>query len=244
MSISKRERILLVIVALLALFGAYYLLYLKPCLDEISALNSDNETKVLQVYANGQQITRARQLEEDIAGLDEQLALYGDSTAHSFDQPPVLVYLSDTISDCAADKNTIRFERTGQTGPIERYIVTISMVASYDELKRVIAAFEEAPYMLRISGLTVSTDAQVALIDLGGGTGTDGSTDTAGDTTGDTPTDADTTQDSETTLVDITSLKEIAVTMTLDFYCLSGEISEDTVYTFDGARQYGGDIFY
>lgn len=238
MSISKRERILLIIVALFALFGAYYLLYLKPCTDEIKELNSNIETKELQVYANEQQKNSAERLQEDIDGMDEQLAQYGDSAAYSFDQPPILVFLSKTIDDNAC-KNLIGFNRTEQIGMVQRYEIKIVMTGTYASFKQVLSALEKAPYMMRISGLMIDTDVQATPV------GTDTQTDT--DESAEADTDNGTAPEAVTTApetVNLSSNKQIMVTMSLDYYCLPGEIPADTVYTFDTVRQYGGDIFY
>ncbi len=238
MSISKRERMLLIIVALLALFGAYYLLYLKPCMDEIKELNSDIETKELQVFANEQQKNNAEKLQQEIDSMDEQLAQYGDSAAYSFDQPPVLVYLSKTVSDHAV-KNSIEFKRTEQTGMIERYQINIEMMGTYDEFKKVLKALEKAPYMIRISGLMIETPLLDISIQTTAGDGTD--TNAGNDTGKDTPTDTGTDVQEA---MNFSLKKQIVATMMLDYYCLPGIIPSDTVYTFDTARQYGGDIFY
>lgn len=238
MSISKRERMLLIIVALLALFGAYYLLYLKPCTDEIKELNSDIETKELQVFANEQQKNSTEQLQKEIDSMDEQLEEYGDSAAYSFDQPPVLVYLSKTVGDYAV-KNSIEFKRTEQTGVVERYEISIEMTGTYDEFKKVLNALEKAPYMIRISGLMIETP----LLDTSTQTDTAESTDANADNDTDKDTPTDTGTDVQEAM-NLSSKKQIIATMTLDYYCLPGEIPPDTEYTFDTARQYGGDIFY
>ena len=235
MSISKRERILIIVVVLLALLGAYYLYYLKPNMDEVSELNSDIENLQLQKSAHDQQTTQAELLKSQIEDMDEQLALYGDSIAHSFDQPPVLVYLSDTINTYAS-KNLIQFDMTQQTGPIERYVITITMTATYDGLKQVLSALEDSPYLIRISGMSISTDTQITVM------GTE--TDTEETESTDTAAGSDISSDTTNQQVPISSLKSIAVTLTADFYCLAGEIPEDAAYEFDTDRQYGGDIFY
>lgn len=231
MSISKRERILIIVVVLLALLGAYYLYYLKPSMDEVSALNSDIENLQLQKSAHDQQKSQAELLKSQIEGMDEQLALYGDGIAHSLDQPPVLVYLSDMINHHAS-KNAIQFDIAGQTGPIERYMITITMTATYDGLKRVLSALEDSPYLIRVSGMSVSTDTQIVVV------GTDTGTEETGGT------DAQAGSDTVSEQVPASSSKMVTVTLTADFYCISGAIPEDSPYGFDTDRPYGGDIFY
>lgn len=240
MSISKRERILIIVVVLLALLGAYYLYYLKPSIDEVDILNSDIENLKLQKSAHDQQKAQAEQLKSQIAALDEQLALYGDGISHSFDQPPVLVYLSNLINT-HADKNMIQFDTTGQTGPIERYVITVTMTATYDGLRQVLDALEDAPYLIRVSGMSISTEAQTTGTDTGAGAetgGTDTGTAASPDTLPDTSPDIVSPQPSSP------SSKGVSVTLTADFYCISGAIPEDSPYEFDTDREYGGDIFY
>jgi len=238
MSISKRERILIFAVIIIAAIGAYYMLYLKPCLDDISALNAD--VTVLQQEKDDAALQNAQsaQLLEDIAKMETDLALYGDTITHTFDQPPVLVYLSDTVNTYA-DKSTIDFERTEQTeeaGLIQRYTITVRMVATYDGLKQLIAALEDAPYLMRISELSLSTDIEVPVVNQ------EETADTGDDAGTDTTASTDTA--SSETQVDASLYKLIGVEMTLDFYCLSEPLSDDAIYSFDTPRQYGGDIFY
>ena len=237
MSISKRERVLIFAVIVLAVIGAYYMLYLKPCLDDISALNADVTVLQQEKVAAGQQKAQSEQLLTEISGMDEQLLQYGDSITHTFDQPSVLVYLSDTVGTYAT-KNTIDFAQTEQTGLIQRYEITVRMVTTYDGLKQVIAAFEDAPYLMRISELSLSTDVEITLINP------DETTDTGDGTGTDTGTPDDTVTIPNGTQVDASLLEWIGIEMTLDFYCLSEPLSDDTIYSFDTPRQYGGDIFY
>jgi Tfp pilus assembly protein PilO len=155
MNISKREKALIIIVILLALFGAYYLYYLKPNMDNIHTLKAEIENKKIEAAANEQQKARVGQLNAQIADVNEQIALFGDSIAQAFDQPPILVYLSDTVG-LYAQKASISFMQPEQVGEIERCTITIAMVSTYDGLKQVLAAFADAPYLLRVTGLSAA----------------------------------------------------------------------------------------
>ena len=225
MSISKRERMLIVVVVLLALLGAYYLYYLKPCLDDINELNADIAAKELQLATNEQQKKQLDQIDADIADLDEQLALFGGSVAQTFDQPPVLVYLTDTVRECGAAKGAINFREPEQVGQIERCTIIVAMTATYDGLKKVLDALQDAPYLIRVTQLTVVIP-------------------TAQDIANATTTDDGSATDPATTQIPEFVPEVLNVTLTLDFFSLSGEIPEDATYAFDTVRQYGGDIFY
>jgi Tfp pilus assembly protein PilO len=233
MSISKREKILIIVVVLLALIGAYYLYYLKPCLDDIKELNAEIAGTETQISISETQKKQIEKIEAEIADVDEQLSLFGGSVAQVFDQPPVLVYLSDTVKACGAAKATINFNEPEQIGQIERCTITIMMISTYDQLKRVLDAFANAPYLIRLTQLRVVLSS--AQETLGGTTGED-------ETIGDAQTDPATTPEADQTVQPAPQL--LNVTITLDFFSLSGDIPEDATYVFDTERQFGGDIFY
>lgn len=233
MNISKREKILIFAVVLLALIGGYYLYYLKPCLDEIQTLNADIADKQLQLSASVQEQSQLDQLEAKIADADEQLALFGGSIAQTFDQPPVLVYISETVST-RAQKGAIYFEQPIQIGQIERCAITVTMTVTYAGLKTVLNAFSDAPYLIRVTQLYAEIATSDAMTDtamnVAGTTGTDSTTGTLTGTEPPQPTPP------------VNEVLEVK--LVLDFYSLSGEIPEGTTYTFDTTSQYGGDIFY
>lgn len=235
MSISKREKILIIIVVLLALVGVYYLYYLKPTIEEINTLGDDNQTKELQLSVNEQKEDRIEQLEAENAEIMEQLAQYGDSIAQAFDQPPILVYLSDTLTDANAQKGTITFEYPELIGQIEHCAITIMLVSTYDDLKVVLDQFANAPYLIRVSSMRIEHYVEEVLAeDTGAGDTANGTAE--GDTT------AAANPETGETAEPLPPL--IGTTLILDFYCLAGDIPEGTVYHFDAGSEFGGDIFY
>lgn len=226
MTISKREKILILIVVLLALFGAYYLYYLKPCIDDIQSLKLDNESKELQLSADEMQQSQLVLMQSKVDDIDTQLASYGDF-AQAFDQPPVLVYISDTVQ-AAAQKGSISFMQPEQIGQIARCAITITMSCTYDGLKKILEDFSGAPYLLRVTQLS-------AVIPVADPTSTNAGNDTA---TNSTNTEGDTAS-----ATSVPTPGVLNITMVLDFYSLAGEIPEDTVYAFNNNDQHDADIF-
>ncbi len=231
MSLSKREKVLLIIVALLALIALYYMFYLKPCIDDINATNSEADTLKLELSALDQTNAHAVDLQAQIDSMDQELTLYGGEITHTLDQPALLVYLSETVGDYAT-KNGIIFAYDKQIGSVQHYTISIGMVTTYDQLNGLLAAIENSPYLLRVSYLNITLPNNIVIENDG--------TDTEGSST-------DTTAETSTQSIipaDQSGLKLINVELHLDFYCLSNPIPEDEDYTFDSPHQYGGDIFY
>ena len=269
MKVSKRERTLLVIVLMLALVSAYYLLFLKPYLSEMSELNielANSETQA-QTYA---------QLKVNIDNIDAQIEQKRseiDEFSHEidagFDQPPVLVYLEDTVGK-HGQKNMFNFGLSEQVGQMIISPVTITMVTTYDGLKGFISDVTEGEYIIKITSIEAmvsapmeNTNEQVDTADGAGdgttdGTTTDGTTD--GTTTDGTTTDGTTDGTTEDITVPVTvpagektegmimvenSDQLLKVSIEIEIYGMFGDIPQDKVYNFkDGTYTYGGDIFY
>jgi Tfp pilus assembly protein PilO len=233
MNISKREKTLLIIVFVLALIGGYYMFYLKPCIEDIRSTNTEIETLEMQKSASEQQNAQAENLQAQVNEMGAQLTLYGDSVTHTFDQPAVLSYLSSKLGQYAVVAG-IQFDRATTTDIIEQYEITVAMVTTYDQLKQALDTLEESPYLIRISQLTIASAAS----------DTSAEEDTAAEGTEVTATTTEGTIAPDTAAPSAADLKLLAISMKLDFYCLSEPIPEDEIYSFDTPRQYGGDIFY
>jgi len=230
MSISKRERMLVVFVLVLALMCAYYLFFLKPYMEEINGLEIDKSTKQLLVTTNSEQAARINQLDEQIAENEAIVDGYSVMISQGCDQPPMLVYLEETIN-AHAEKVMFAFADVRQYGALEVTPVTVTMVCSYEGLKDLLSALSEDEYFIKVANLHVAYSAIVEAPEIDDTTGAD---DTA-------ELDAADTQPPEVVVIGY----DLNVTMELEVYNLAGEIPADTVYTFDDDfKEYGGDIFF
>jgi Tfp pilus assembly protein PilO len=221
MSISKREKVLIIVVVLLALLGVYYLYYLKPCMEKIEDLKVEIASSQAELSTLALQKSQQGTLEEQLAEVDAGLAKYADGSAQAFDQPPILVFLSKTAGDNAI-KGAIYFDFPVQVGQIQRCPISITVTCTYDGLRTLLSDLSSAPYLLRVTSISAGLPTE-----------DDGTDETAS---------GDTSESSEpqTPLIP----NGLEVKLTLDFFCLTGDIPVDTAYEFDTGRQYGGDIFY
>jgi len=232
MSLSKRERVLLIVVALLAVAALYIMFYFKPFIETYNETQDEIDTLLIEQNTLNQQNAQTENLLTQVNSLDAQLAQYGDGVTHAFDQPAVLVYLSDTVNQYA-QKNTITFEYAAQTGTVEQYSIRVTLITTYDGLKQLLAALDDAPYMMRISAMSAFIYEPLTTVAADDALDT---TDTTNDPTGATPPQGGSLAAPDPEL--------ISVDLQLNFYCLSNPLPEDADYTFDTPRQYGGDIFY
>ncbi len=258
MKVSKREKTLLIVVLMLALVSAYYLLFLKPYLTEISDLNiqlANNETQVqtyAQLKANVDNIEK--QIEEKRNEIDE----FSHDISAGFDQPPVLVYLEDTVGR-HGEKNMFVFGRSEQVGQMIISPVTITMVTTYDELKGFISDVTEGEYIVKVTSIQASVTSP---IEEGNAEMDTGDTTTGDAATGDAATGETADGEAESNLyVPATVLPSgektegmklvensetlLKVSLQLEIYGMFGDIPQDKVYDFGGGSyNYGGDIFY
>ena len=235
MSISKREKTLIIIVLALAVVCVYYIFFLKPYMDQIGDLNIERTTKSIEVGSGEQTSGQIATLENQIAVLKDDIGAYSENIAQGFDQPPVLVYLEETV-DKSAKKMMFAFGRIKQVGQMNICPVTVTMVSSYEGLKEILDELASETMVIRVTSLDVMRS--------------EGAEDPADeDEVYDPSADPAETGGSDTqyqTLNDSLGVDDpLDVTLTLEIYSLGGEIPADTVYTFDeDNHMYGGDIFY
>ncbi|MGE5496201.1 MAG: hypothetical protein ACM3S4_12965 [Burkholderiales bacterium] len=223
MSMTKREKILIVIVLILAVFFVYYMYLLKPRLDESEALKLDIENKKQLIATNEMMQQNVNEIDKRNSLFEGRLSQYGGSILEGFDQPSVLVYLADIVSDYA-DKLTIAFERVNETSHVSINKAMLSMNATYDGLKSVLKSLDEGSYFLKVTGLTVTQERPEEIL-AGEIAGAEG----------ETSTPEETSEPAENSL---------NVTMTLEFYNFGADLPPDKQYPFTEGRSYGGDIFY
>ena len=256
MKVSKREKTLLFIVLLLALVGAYYLLFLKPYLAEIGELNGQLANSKAQVSTYAQIKVNVDNVDEEIAKKQAEIEEFSGYISTGFDQPPVLVYLEDTVGK-HGQKNMFVFGIPEKVGQLIISPVTITMVTTYDGLKGFITDVTGGEYIISVTSIeAMVTSAIEEDVAAPPGDQTDLTTGDVVETPGDQTdltagdvivpvTPVPSGEKSEGAIMVENSDTLINVSIQLEIYSMSGVVPEDKEYIFgNGSYNYGGDIFY
>lgn len=226
MSMTKREKTLIIIVLILAVFFVYYMYFLQPCLKELDALGSDKTNKTQIISTNEQIQEKLTEIDKRITDGENEIKNYSGNILSDFDQPSVLVYLSDIVSKYGT-KLTITFEQVSDVTAIKVNKVMVSMYATHEGLKSILKALDEGEYYLKVTGITATSNNQdetAAITSLG--EAVQNALAPAEPSAPALPDDA------------------LSITMMLEFYNFGGEIPPDKAYPFTDGESYGGDIFY
>lgn len=224
MKLSKREKVLIIMVLIIMSALAYIFLFLTPHLDEIKEIDSQNITNEGIIQTNKVLKQRVIEITEQLAEDKKLLAEFGEGIKSTFDQPPVLVYLYETIKSRQCDKLMIYFVGSGVLGQVKYFTVTVTMKGKYDDLKNVLKDFSESDYFIKVINLSAELKVK----------------ESNEDETTDDPSFTDNFSEPEVVMDD-----RLDISMDLEFYYIGDEIPPDTIYDFlDGAIQYGGDIFH
>ncbi len=181
----------------------------------------------------------------------QKIIEYSKDITTGFDQPPVLVYLEDTVG-MYAQKKMFVFGMAEYVGQMTISSVKITMVTTYDGLTGFINEVTQNDYIVNVTEI----EANVMTADVDPNEQTEETVpDPAadGETSGD-PVEAAPVQEvppvadeyaSEGVELVANSKLLLQVTLTLEIYTMAGEVPSSTVYTFDdNSYIYGGDIFY
>ena len=254
MNISKREKKLIILVVILAVFCVYYIYFLSPYLADVESLNKQKSSDQIQLSTQDQLQAEIDQLDLLIASNQADIAKYSEGISTGFDQPAILYYLEQTINQYAR-KVMFSFDDTSRFGQMEVCPVKVTMVCTYDNLKKLLTALADGEYFIKITSLNAS---QTSTFDTINSTNED-PVDTASDTTADTTSDTtagttenntgdvtpDSTPDETEISADSASEKTLDIAMTLEFYNIQGDIPPDSTYSFDnGEVSNDQDIFY
>ena len=214
MSISKREKILIVIFFLIASICLYYFFFLKPHMEEMSTLNENISEYETQVITNKQLYHNKNALAEQMDTQQTQLDELSKGITRGFDQPPLLVYLDDTVKEYGT-KITYLFSEVRQSGELYVCPVTVTLTADYNGIKDILKTLAEGEYFVKVTGLLITAFDQpvVEVLD----------------------------EDDETVVPE--QGRELSVTLHLEFYSLIGDIPPDTTYTFSDGYRFGTDVF-
>lgn len=226
MTMTKREKTLIIIVLILAVFVVYYMFFLKPNIEELTALNNANDGKRISVSTNEQIQQNIGLIEDKIAEDKQLIAKFGDTVLSQFDQPDALVYLYNVISKYG-QKITFNFQEATDTGNIKVNVVTVTLNAKYDGLKSIVKSLNEGDYYVKVTGINATSDIPIEEPAV---QTVEGASEAV------QPIAAPTAPPVQDDILN--------VTMTLEFYNFGGEIPPDKEYPFSGGASYGGDIFF
>ena len=242
MKVSKRERKLIIIVLLLAAICAYYLLFLRPYTEEIGELNITKANNEIQVETYARLKQNVDDLDAQIEEKEAEIIEYSKNITVGFDQPPVLVYLENTV-DKHAQKMMFAFGMAEYMGQMTISPVTITMKTTYEGLTGFINEVTQDDYIVNVTNV----DASLTLPDdIASDPGEEDATLPPTDGTG---VDGVAVAPVVTPEIDRVSAANTArllqVTITIEIYTMAGDVPSDAIYVFDDNKyNYGGDIFY
>jgi|GEM_PF-6078522 len=143
--LSKKEIILLVVLLVVIIIALYYYYFYRPMQEDMAALNSEiqqNQTKLDDLNTKQQTIARA---EEEILRLQSGLNDSLSDIPTGIDEPELLVFIEDSVRGLSEDV-TIAFNATPElTEYYQIKTVVVTLSTTYDHLKTILSAFENAP---------------------------------------------------------------------------------------------------
>ncbi len=219
MTMTKREKTLVLILLVLIVICAYWLLFLNPYIEDMKTLKTKTEEKQTELYNKSQQQLKNDELIKSLSGKEQQVADLSAGIAHGYDQPAILVYLEKTVKE-HADKQTFAFGETRQTGLMIACPVTVTMQSSYDGLKSVLSELADGEFFVKVIGVGAQQGAEEDV------------------TTTETAEDGEAVSSTTTKPSD-----KLNISLNLEFYCMVGDIPADTAYQFDSGHEFGGDVF-
>ena len=218
MSMTKREKRLVVILLIFVVFFVYYMLFLKPYLDDMTKINNKIAQDSVKVENNLANQESNNALIERITLLEQQVGELSIGISQGFDQPPMLVYLEDTINK-HAKKMTFSFENVSQNGQLFVCPVTVTMQSTYEGIKNILSELAQGAYFVKVVELKVENGGVSEV------------------------TTTQMTEDGETVPVTTVVENDLNVSLKLEFFSIAGDVPADTVYSFDDNLSVGGDIF-
>ena len=220
MTMTKREKVLVTIVLVMAVVCVYFLFFLKPNMDEFRLLSDDITNKEMMSSTVQQQQQIIASMDKAIEDNEARIQELSGGISIGFDQPAVLVYLEKTVNEHAT-KVTFMFNNMRQTGQLYVCPVSISMVSSFDGLKALMAAFNDSPYFIKVVAINVTKPEQQTVPAA-----------EEGDTI-ETPALSSPVADAD----------EMNITLDIELYGQPGSVDTGKTYDFAEGYQYGGDIF-
>lgn len=150
--LTKREKVLLLIFAVLLIAVGYYKLLLEPINNQIESYRSLTQEEQLQMETAQLQAVRMKQMEAEIAqakaaGIERTIPDYDNSAVLL----PQLYQIMDSTIEYAMDFDEITFEGNIAARPVQIEFET----ANYQKARRVIDKLCTTGYAMQIEDMTI-----------------------------------------------------------------------------------------
>ena len=150
--LTKREKILLLIFAVLLIAVGYYKLLLEPINNQIESYRSLTQEEQMQMDTAQLQAVRIQQMEAEIAqakaaGIERTIPDYDNSAVLL----PQLYQIMDSTIEYAMDFDEITFEGNIAARPVQIEFET----ANYQKARRVIDKLCTTGYAMQIEDMTI-----------------------------------------------------------------------------------------
>lgn len=149
---TKREKVLLLIFAVLLIAVGYYKLLLEPINNQIESYRSLTQEEQMQMETAQMQAVRMKQMETEIAqakaaGIERTIPDYDNSAVLL----PQLYQIMDSTIEYAMDFDEITFEGNIAARPVQIEFET----ANYQKARRVIDKLCTTGYAMQIEDMTI-----------------------------------------------------------------------------------------
>ena len=150
--LTKREKVLLLIFAILLIAVGYYKLLLEPINNQIESYRSLTQEEQMQMETAQLQAVRMKQMEAEIAqakaaGIERKIPDYDNSAVLL----PQLYQIMDSTIEYAMDFDEITFEGNIAARPVQIEFET----ANYQKARRVIDKLCTTGYAMQIEDMTI-----------------------------------------------------------------------------------------
>lgn len=152
---TRREKVLLVILALLLLFALYYLAVHRPVTEALDRIQAESETVSMELTVLEAKQQRMEQMRKE---LDEILSQPNVSEIPKYDNlQRVMDFLNTVLS--SATEYTLSFQglQQPQDGGILRRAMQMTFISpSYDGARSMIEQLQNCPYRCQLSDFSIA----------------------------------------------------------------------------------------
>nr|WP_122013233.1 type II secretion system protein GspM [Maliibacterium massiliense] len=160
MKLSKRERVLLVILGVVLVFGLYFTLFFNPWMQRVTTLEeqyAQNDATLQQINTKVSSLPR---LQQDTDTLRAQTEALLENIPASLDESQLTLYIQQVIGQAARQ---VQISYTGNTTQ-EHYAfqqVSVRFAADYNDVRRILTTLETGAYRNHIVSMEIAPAKQV-----------------------------------------------------------------------------------
>jgi septal ring factor EnvC (AmiA/AmiB activator) len=223
MKLSRREKILLILVVVLALGAVYYFYFLTPFTKEMTQIQSDIAQKQTEFSTLNMQNGQLKLLDKQIDDLKTQNKELLDKIPTGFDQADLLNFIYD-LTKSKSDKTSYIFEQPVDYVKIDCQKATLTFNTNYGNLKEILNTLKTCRFNNRIVLMVATTKEQEAA--------------KPSDNEGDGKS-----EDGEETADTGNPAYTLNVVLTVEFYNIKGDIPADKKYDFGNGSKGKSNLF-